>query len=224
MLDFLIQNVKSNVLSVSRPHSSLIFNPCHLNPCYCDDHSVTSRAFYQFNNVNYKLYGWWTPIKDLGRGPHKSMCSVKDTRNGREYAVTKYCDVFSDWTEAQRIVREIKLMQHMDHPNIMGLVGCVVPERQEQDTFNDIYIVMERCDVTYVVLFRAIDPIRCPIRKSEHSIFQITTSNPIETETNRRPCQISFVSNCTGIAVYAQWKHHPSQFAAGEYIGQCCEL
>ena len=111
---------------------------------------------YGLNDERYKLYPWLKPQKTLGQGAYATVCSVMDTRTKREYAVKKNRDVFNNVADAKRILREIKLMLHMDHANVMGLVGCIPPERYEMDNFDEIYLVMDKCDTTYVVWHFAI--------------------------------------------------------------------
>lgn len=43
--------------------------------------------------------------------------------------------------DAKRIYREIKLLQFIDHPNIISLYDIDVPEKPK--SFDDIYIITE---------------------------------------------------------------------------------
>lgn len=155
-------------MAISRPHPSLIynpcriFNPCRVNPCNCDDQNIEQEScgrirkmkksisyqVYQVKNIQYKLYSWLRPIRNTNHSKRPDVCLVEDTRNKRQYVVKKYRDMCETLANDQRILREIMLMRHMDHPNIMGLVGCIVPERL--DNFYEIYLVMDRSDTTYI--------------------------------------------------------------------------
>merc|ERR1719361_954670 len=106
------------------------------------------RVTFELNKERFRLFPWLTPTKCLGQGAYASVISVTDTRNGKEYAVKKNRNVFSNVEDAKRILREIKLMQHMDHRNVMRLTGCIPPERTKVDRFNDVYLVMDKCDTT----------------------------------------------------------------------------
>merc|ERR1719334_1273961 len=50
--------------------------------------------------------------------------------------------------DAKRILREIKLMMHFDHDDVVGLIGVIPPEEHELDTYNDVYLVMLRMETT----------------------------------------------------------------------------
>jgi serine/threonine protein kinase len=55
-------------------------------------------------------------------------------------AIKKVGRVFKDLTDAKRIVREIKLMRHFEHENLVGIVDLLPPTRRD---FRDLYIVSE---------------------------------------------------------------------------------
>jgi len=56
--------------------------------------------------------------------------------------------------DAKRILREIKLMSHFDHPDIVPLIGVIGVEEDEIDTFEDAYLVMELMDVNLKTVIR----------------------------------------------------------------------
>ena len=56
--------------------------------------------------------------KPIGHGAYGVVVSAKDTKTGKMVAIKKIHKAFSDLTDAKRILREIKLMQHFDHENV----------------------------------------------------------------------------------------------------------
>jgi len=80
---------------------------------------------------------------------------VIDERTKKKYAVKKNRDVFSNVADARRILREIKLMIHFDHPHVMGLCGVVPPEPHDRDTYKDCYLIMPRMDTTLSKVIRS---------------------------------------------------------------------
>jgi len=103
---------------------------------------------YQVNEEKYTLYPWLKPLKTLGQGAYATVCSVEDTRTKKQYAIKKNRDVFNNVADAKRILREIKLMLHMNHPNVMALTGCIPPPDYDKDRYTEIYLVMDKCDTT----------------------------------------------------------------------------
>lgn len=60
---------------------------------------------------------------------------------GRQVAIKKVGDVFSDLVDAKRIVREIKLLRHFDgHENIINIMDIMTMPPDTTD-FKDVYIV-----------------------------------------------------------------------------------
>lgn len=61
--------------------------------------------------------------------------------DGRQVAIKKVGDVFSDLVDAKRIVREIKLLRHFDgHENIIAIADIMTIPPDTPD-FKDVYIV-----------------------------------------------------------------------------------
>jgi len=85
--------------------------------------------------------------KMLGKGAYGCVCEAFDTRTQMEVAIKKNKGVFNELEDAKRILREIKLMSHFDHPDIVSLVGVIAVEEDEIETFQDAYLVMELMQV-----------------------------------------------------------------------------
>jgi mitogen-activated protein kinase 1/3 len=84
-------------------------------------------------------------IKAVGHGAYGVVISCKNTENtgtgnNEQVAVKKIKDAFDDLVDAKRIVREIRLLRHFNHDNIIRIVDLPVPERLD---FDDIYIVTD---------------------------------------------------------------------------------
>eukprot|EP01083_Nonionella_stella_P008178 23580_1 len=120
-----------------------------------DDDAVPKRVMYGLEDDKYELYPWLKPTRKLGCGAYATVCEVRDSRTKRKYAIKKNRDVFNNVADARRILREIKLMIWMNHENVMGLVGCIPPETWEMNTFNEVYLIMTRCDTTLKRVIRS---------------------------------------------------------------------
>ena len=56
-------------------------------------------------------------------------------------AIKKIPRAFDDIVDAKRILREIKLLQHLQHENVMGIIDILKPRSFE--SFEDVYIVSD---------------------------------------------------------------------------------
>eukprot|EP01083_Nonionella_stella_P205952 749523_1 len=128
--------------------------------------SEPKRVIFQLEDEKYELYPWLKPTKALGQGAYATVCEVRDTRTKHKYAIKKNRDVFNNVADARRILREIKLMIHMHHENVMGLIGCIPPERWDINTFDEVYLVMNKCDTTMKRVIRSRQTLT-----EEHIIF-----------------------------------------------------
>jgi mitogen-activated protein kinase 1/3 len=86
-------------------------------------------------DMKYKL------IKPIGHGAYGVVVSAKDEESKRKVAIKKVANAFEDLVDAKRILREIKLLRHFDHDNIIRLLD--VQEPPSMKDFHDVYIVTD---------------------------------------------------------------------------------
>ena len=80
----------------------------------------------------------------LGKGAYGAVVSVEDTVTNQTLAIKKVAHVCDQIEEGKRILREIRILQFCDHPNILKLVDLVPP--RSYSTFEDMYLVNEYVD------------------------------------------------------------------------------
>jgi len=86
----------------------------------------------------------YQPLKPIGRGAYGVVCSALDRSTGRKVAIKKIPNAFEDLIDAKRILREIKLLRHFAHENVIKLYDMICPP--ENDPFEDVYMVFELMD------------------------------------------------------------------------------
>uniref|UniRef100_A0A7S3GB87 Mitogen-activated protein kinase n=1 Tax=Palpitomonas bilix TaxID=652834 RepID=A0A7S3GB87_9EUKA len=85
-----------------------------------------------------------TNPKPLGKGAYGVVVAAKDKRTGVAVAIKKIIDTFADLQDAKCIVREIRLLNHLKHANIIRILDVLMPPTKEK--CKDVYIVFERMD------------------------------------------------------------------------------
>lgn len=76
----------------------------------------------------------------------ESICSAAyDRLFDREVAIKKLSKPFQNVTHAKRAYREFKIMQLVNHKNIIGLLDAFTPQKSLEE-FQDVYLVMELMD------------------------------------------------------------------------------
>lgn len=116
---------------------------------------VEKRVKFTLKGEDFHLPEKYQPTKVLGHGSYAVVAGAKDKRTGETVAIKKNKDVFSNLVDAKRILREIKLLMHFDHPDIMPLLDIIPPSKKEIDTFKDVYLVMPKMDYTLTKVIRA---------------------------------------------------------------------
>ncbi|KAL9434488.1 hypothetical protein AB3S75_029181 [Citrus x aurantiifolia] len=102
--------------------------------------------------AQYNVYGnlfevsskYVPPIRPIGRGAYGIVCAAVNSETREEVAIKKIGNAFDNIIDARRTLREIKLLRHMEHENVITIKDIIRPPKK--DTFNDVYIVYELMD------------------------------------------------------------------------------
>lgn len=77
----------------------------------------------------------------IGRGSYGVVCSAIDNHTGERVAIKKINDIFEHVSDATRILREIKLLRLLKHPDIVEVKHILLPPSRRE--FKDIYVIFE---------------------------------------------------------------------------------
>ncbi|CAL5415975.1 unnamed protein product [Camellia sinensis] len=77
----------------------------------------------------------------IGKGSYGVVCSAYDSHLGEKVAIKKINDIFEHVSDATRILREIKLLRLLRHPDIVEIKHILLPPSRRE--FKDIYVVFE---------------------------------------------------------------------------------
>ncbi|KAJ2456060.1 mitogen activated protein kinase [Coemansia sp. RSA 2336] len=80
----------------------------------------------------------------IGQGAYGTVCSAKHIHSGVDVAI-KRIGPFDSSMLCQRTLREIKLLKHFNHENIITIYDVV--NLKPRDNFNYVYIVQELLDI-----------------------------------------------------------------------------
>ncbi|KAK0582293.1 hypothetical protein LWI29_023807 [Acer saccharum] len=111
--------------------------------------------------LQYNVYGnlfevsrkYVPPIRPVGRGAYGIVCAAVNSETREEVAIKKIGNAFDNRIDAKRTLREIKLLRHMDHENVVALKDIIRPPMKEN--FNDVYIVYELMDTDLHQIIRS---------------------------------------------------------------------
>lgn len=77
----------------------------------------------------------------VGKGSYGVVAAAVDTHTGERVAIKKINDVFEHVSDATRILREIKLLRLLRHPDLVEIKHIMLPPSRRE--FRDIYVIFE---------------------------------------------------------------------------------
>ncbi|XP_051125971.1 mitogen-activated protein kinase 19-like isoform X2 [Andrographis paniculata] len=91
--------------------------------------------FFSGDSNRYKI------LEIIGKGSYGVVCAAIDTHTGEKVAIKKITDTFEHMSDAIRILREVKLLRILRHPDIVEIKRIMLPSSRRD--FKDIYVVFE---------------------------------------------------------------------------------
>ncbi|KAK4408896.1 Mitogen-activated protein kinase [Sesamum angolense] len=111
--------------------------------------------------IQYNIFGnmfeittkYRPPIMPIGRGAYGIVCSVLNSETNEMVAIKKIANAFDNYMDAKRTLREIKLLRHLDHENVIGIRDVIPPPLRRE--FTDVYIATELMDTDLHQIIRS---------------------------------------------------------------------
>ncbi|KAL7223326.1 hypothetical protein ACSBR1_024897 [Camellia fascicularis] len=114
-------------------------NRLHFPPTSMDPHkksTLDTEFFTEYGEASrYQIQ------EVVGKGSYGVVGSAIDSHTGERVAIKKINDVFEHVSDATRILREIKLLRLLRHPDIVEIKHIMLPPSRRE--FKDIYVVFE---------------------------------------------------------------------------------
>ncbi|XP_041437945.1 cell division protein kinase 2 homolog isoform X3 [Xenopus laevis] len=106
--------------------------------------SSSVKCKFRKEEVNKTL--WEIPLRYaslrlVGSGAYGSVCSAIDLKTGEKVAIKKLSRPFQSEIFAKRAFRELILLKHMNHENVIGLLNVFTSATSFND-FHNFYLVM----------------------------------------------------------------------------------
>uniref|UniRef100_A0A8C4RHP9 mitogen-activated protein kinase n=1 Tax=Erpetoichthys calabaricus TaxID=27687 RepID=A0A8C4RHP9_ERPCA len=99
-------------------------------------------GFYrqELNKTVWEVPERYQNLTPVGSGAYGSVCSAYDMKLRQKVAVKKLSRPFQSLIHARRSYRELRLLKHMKHENVIGLLDVFSPA-SSLDDFNEVYLV-----------------------------------------------------------------------------------
>nr|CAB3263635.1 p38 kinase [Phallusia mammillata] len=95
---------------------------------------------YELNKTDWEVPSKYVDLIPIGCGAYGSVCSVMNHELCIRMAVKKLARPFQSVVHAKRTYRELRLLKHMHHENVIGLLDVFTPASSLAD-FTDMYLV-----------------------------------------------------------------------------------
>ncbi|KAH9331550.1 hypothetical protein KI387_003658 [Taxus chinensis] len=106
-----------------------------------------------FGNIFEVTAKYRPPLLPIGKGAYGIVCSAVNAETNEHVAIKKIANAFDNRIDAKRTLREIKLMRHMDHENVIAIRDIIPPPRRE--AFDDVYTASELMDTDLHQIIRS---------------------------------------------------------------------
>ena len=91
----------------------------------------------------------------IGKGSYGVVCAAIDRQTGNRVAIKKVKNAFDHASDATRILREVTLLRHLKHPDIVEVLNIMLPPNPRD--FNDVFIVFELMETDLHQVIKAND-------------------------------------------------------------------
>jgi len=99
-------------------------------------------GFYriELNKTVWEVPSRYQLLSPVGSGAYGQVCSALDKLKDRKVAIKKLSRPFQSSIHAKRTYRELRMLKHMQHENVIGLLDVFTPSESYTD-FEEVYMV-----------------------------------------------------------------------------------
>ncbi|ETV68562.1 CMGC/MAPK protein kinase, variant 2 [Aphanomyces astaci] len=90
-------------------------------------------------------------VRPMGQGSYGQVAEAYDTLRDKRVAIKRVINVFDRAQDCIRLFREIYILRHVHHSNLVTLLDVIPPK--DYDSFRDLYLVFEYADTDLQKLF-----------------------------------------------------------------------
>lgn len=109
-------------------------------------------------SVKFEVDSRYSPIESIGTGAYGVVCAAKDNRTGQRVAIKKIPKVFEVIVIAKRTYRELKILRHLRHENIISILDVMQPP-EDRSLFQDVYVVLDLMESDLHHIIHSVQPL-----------------------------------------------------------------
>ena len=124
------------------------------------EYSLTENGYKKYNicGLAFSVTTNYAVRRAVGQGAYGLVCSGRNLETNKHVAIKKIPKAFEDTTDCKRLLREIKILKHFKHDNVLGLYDILVPTESKAQ-WKDVYIVSELMDTDLHYIIHSKQPL-----------------------------------------------------------------
>lgn len=122
---------------------------------------------YMVGSVRFDVNTRYSLVGQIGQGAYGTVCSAYDNILGIKVAIKKIPNAFANPKDAKRLLREIRLLRHFRHPNIIALKAIIQPPNGD----DDVYIVLELMETDLFQIMESGQPLS--LEHTQYFLYQM---------------------------------------------------
>jgi serine/threonine protein kinase len=126
-----------------------------------EEHDITpdGNKRYTICGMRFETTPNYAVRKAVGQGAYGLVCSGREVETNKLVAIKKIPKAFEDTVDCKRLLREVKILRHFRHDNVLGLHDILPPPGQSQKEWKDVYIVSELMDTDLHYIIHSKQPL-----------------------------------------------------------------
>nr|UEC49170.1 nlk [Hofstenia miamia] len=135
----IVNNMSGRVAHLTDYHNHILSTAHHSHNSPAALYGPTSQPLNDNGDVSDKED--YQPDRPIGYGAFGVVWAVTDPRNGKRVALKKLPNAFSSTVAARRVFRELRMLFHFRHENILKAIDILQPPHIS--LFHEIYLICE---------------------------------------------------------------------------------
>merc|ERR1711998_535330 len=142
-------------------HCTMGLEPAFSSHAY-DAHEQTyhtGRRAHKVHGTIFDIDTRYRPHRRVGEGTYGMVCSARDSHSREEVAIKKIANALLDVDDLKPLLRELRLLRHFSHENILCLRDVMPPPVGGLSLWQDVYIVTELLDTDLHKVLQSDQPV-----------------------------------------------------------------
>lgn len=112
---------------------------------------------YVVHGTKFEAPKRYAVLEPVGQGAYGVVCSAQDDEKREPVAIKKIENAFEHLTFAKRTLRELRILRHLRHENMIDVRMVFLPGAK--DSFEDIYVVSELMETDLASILKSPQPL-----------------------------------------------------------------